>query len=55
MGQDTLGHQGKRASIEYVGNRSSPRGAAEMNPTSDQEVVGLIPGLAQGVKDPTLP
>ena len=25
-----------------------------MNPTRNQEVVGLIPGLAQGVKDPVL-
>ena len=26
-----------------------------MNPTSNHEVVGLIPGLAQQVKDPVLP
>ena len=29
---------------------SSHRGAAEMNPTRNHEVVGLIPGLAQWVK-----
>ena len=30
---------------------SSYCGAAEMNPTSNHEVVGSIPGLAQWVKD----
>ena len=29
--------------------------AAEMNPTRNHEVVGLIPDLAQWVKDPMLP
>ena len=30
-------------------------GAVEMNPTRKYEVVGLIPGLAQWVKDLVLP
>ena len=33
---------------------SSPRGTAEMNPTRNHEVAGLIPGLTQGVKDQAL-
>ena len=31
--------------------RSSRLGAAEMNPTRNHEVMGLIPGLTQWVKD----
>ena len=31
--------------------RSCHRGAAEMNPTRNHEVSGLIPGLPQWVKD----
>ena len=34
---------------------SSRRGTGETNPTRNHKVVGSIPGLAQGVKDPVLP
>ena len=35
--------------------RSSRRGPVETNPTRNHEVVGLIPGLDQWVKDLALP
>ena len=34
---------------------SSRHGAAETNLTRNHEVVGLIPGLTQWIKDPVLP
>ena len=34
-----------------IKNRSSRRGTVETNPTRNHEVAGLIPGLAQWVKD----
>ena len=38
----------------YYQSWSSHYGAAEMNQTRNHEVVGVIPGLAQWVKDPAL-
>ena len=40
---------------KYRSWRSSRCGAVEMNPTSDHEVVGSIPGLVKWVKNPVLP
>ena len=35
-------------------SQSSHRGAVEMNPTRNHEVVGSIPGLTQWIKDPAV-
>ena len=35
--------------------QSSRPGEAEMSPTRNREVLGLVPGLTQWVKDPALP
>ena len=42
--------------VSYLKNipQSSHHGTSEINPTKIHEVVGLIPGLAQWVKDPLL-
>ena len=41
--------------VKNCKNWCSHRGAAETNPTRNHEVIDLIPGLTQWVKDPALP
>ena len=50
---DTKERKGKFK--KFLNSRSSHRGAVEMNPTRKHEVVGLIPGLTQWVKNLALP
>ena len=46
---------GTTATTQFKPSRSARRCSAETNLTRIHEDVGLIPGLAQWVKDPTLP
>ena len=45
----------KKKKKKNLTSGSSHCGAVEMNPSSIHEYVGLIPGLAQWVKDLALP
>ena len=44
----------KKLPLEFKNSGSSHHGAVETNPTRKHEVLHLIPGLAQWVKDPAL-
>ena len=48
-------HHLKKKNKKKNYNGSFCRGALEANPIGSHEVSGLIPGLAQCVKDPVLP
>ena len=51
----SLGLECDRRQYEKCAYRSSHCGAVEINPTRNHNIAGLIPGLAQWVKDPALP
>ena len=44
----------RQEEIKDIQIGSSHHGTAETNPTRNHEVAGLIPGLAQWVKDPAV-
>ena len=46
-------NEGTHKKTAFIGR--SHCGSVEMNPIRNYEVVGLIPDLAQWVKDPALP
>ena len=54
--QEKKSHQEhEKGRVKKIGGGSSRHGSAVMNPTSIDEVLGLIPGPVQWVKDPALP
>ena len=55
ISQRTLSREREKASQTTENTRSSHCGTVVTNPTRNHEVVGLIPGLAQWVKNLALP